>query len=181
LKKNILSMIIVVAIAVLLAGCSNGSNPLNDNTNDKSTASKQLIEPCQLISKAEAEELLGKALKEPEKTDNAVVGAKACFYDSVDETKGFLDLSLTQQAFMQNAEITPKYLFESIKENFEDELTKVDEIGDEAFIATPGIHILMGEYYIVIGVGNSGDETNRAILKAAGKKAVNNLELLINK
>ena len=82
---------------------------------------------------------------------------------------------------MQNAEITPKYLFKSIKENFEDELSQVDEIGDEAFIATPGINIMKGEYYIVIGVGNSIDETNRAILKAAGEKAVKYLELLINK
>ncbi len=72
-------------------------------------------------------------------------------------------------------------IFESIRENFADELTQVDGIGDEAFIATPGIHILKGDYYIVIGVGNSSDEDNRAILKTSGIRAVENLELLINK
>lgn len=38
-----------------------------------------------------------------------------------------------------------------------------------------------GDYYIVIAVGNTSDETNRDILKAAGTKAVKNLELLTNK
>ena len=182
MKRNILVMTAVVVIAALLAGCpqndNNDSKTLNDNTTDKSTASKQLIEPCQLITKAEAEELIGEAMMDAEKSEKEVVGNKLCFYESLDEdSERFLQVGITQQAFIPNDEVTPKSLYESIKENFKEELTEVDGIGDEAFIATPGIHILNGEYYIVIAVGNSSNETNRGILIAAGKRAVENLEL----
>lgn len=180
MRKYYLVMIIVVLLmTVSLVGCaqSNESNLTSENTSELD----QLIEPCQLISKSEAEELLGKALTDPEKADNAVVGQKICFYDSLsDDAEGFLEVNLTQQAFMESDGLTSRFLFDSIKENFEDEFIEIDGIGDEAFIATPGIHILKGEYYIVIGVGDSSDETNRVILKAAGKKAVGNLESLIN-
>lgn len=86
------------------------------------------------------------------------------------------------RAFMKNPNpaITPKSIFEGIKDNFGEELAVVERIGDEAFIATPGLHILKGGYYIVIAVVNTSDETNRNILKAAGAKAVGNLELLTN-
>jgi len=40
---------------------------------------------------------------------------------------------------------------------------------------------LQGDYYIVIAVGNTSNETNRDILKAAGAKAVKNLEQFTDK
>ena len=184
MKKYIMIITIVIAILILLAGCSHNDNKDRDNLNelaDKNNASKQLIEASQLISKPEAEALIGEAMKEAKKSENEVVGNKLCFYESLDENSDyFLQIGLTQQAFIPNNEITSKSLYDSIKENFKDELTRVDGLGDEAFIATPGIHILKGDYYIVIGVGNSSNDKNREILKAAGKKAVDNLESLIN-
>ena len=73
---------------------------------------------------------------------------------------------------------TPQSIFEAIKYNFEEELS-VENIGDDAFIAAPGIHIVKSSYYIQISVGNISDENNREILRKAGILAVNNLEKLI--
>ena len=62
-------------------------------------------------------------------------------------------------------------------ENFEDRIF-VEGIGDEAYIATPGIHILKDGYYITIGVGNLSLPENHERLKEAGKLAMENLENL---
>ncbi len=184
MKRIILSMMIIFAVAVIPAGCSQNEVSDNNTQNHKAAVnavSEKLIEPCQLISKTEAEELIGETMMDAEKSEQEVVGQKLCFYESLaEDSDRFLQVALTQQAFIPNDELTSRFLYESIKENFEDELTMVDGIGIEAFIATPGIHILKGEYYIVIGVGNTSNETNREILKAAGKKAVENLDSLSN-
>ena len=69
---------------------------------------------------------------------------------------------------------SPKAICESLKANFPNAVN-VEGIGDDAFIASPGLHVIKGDYYITIGVGNSNDPKNRQILKEAGKKAVENL------
>ena len=69
---------------------------------------------------------------------------------------------------------SPKSIYSSIKNNFPNAV-KVDGVGDEAFIAPPGLHILSGTYYVTIAVGNSNDTKNREILKNAGQKAVDKL------
>ena len=185
MKRIILSIMIIAAVAAFSIGCSQKDIVDNNASSDEAAVNnkpEQLIEPCQLISKTEAEELIGESMLDAEKSENEVVGLKLCFYESLaEESDRFLQVSLTQQAFMPEGDLTPKFLFESIKENFEDELMILDGIGEEAFIATPGIHILSGDYYIEIGVGNTSDDANIEILKKAGKKAVDNLEFLVNK
>ena len=187
MTRTIVILLIVALIAVLPAGCSPGDSSggaVKDTAADKNAVFTQLIEPEQLIVKEEAEELLGAAVANVQKSEQEVVGQKQCLYEFAGEASDrFLQVSLTQRAFIknQNAEVTPKFIFESIKDNFEAELVAIDGIGEEAFITTPGIHILQGDYYIVIAVGNTSNETNRDILKAAGAKAVRNLEQLTNK
>ncbi|MFO8083341.1 MAG: hypothetical protein R6U27_03370 [Desulfobacterales bacterium] len=47
-------------------------------------------------------------------------------------------------------------------------------MGDDAFIATTGIHILKGEYYLTIGAGNIN--RNKDKLTDAGANAMAKLE-----
>ena len=140
--------------------------------------SNQLIEPCKLITQAQAEAIMGVALKEGQHRENQVVGQKMCLYEAADENSfAFLNISLTQNAFIppkilasgQNA----KSIFSAVKEAFPDR-EAVNKMGDEAFIATPGIHVLKGDYYVTIGAGNINQ--NRDKLKIAGEKAMANLE-----
>ena len=167
MKKTIF-VLAAVLMAALAAGCS-GSEP---------EAEKQkvnIIDPCELISKTEVEQLIGEPMKDPQKRDNRVVGQKLCIYESAkDDSFRFFQISLTQQAFMPPKGQSPKSIYESLKANFPD-AARVEGIGDDAFIAPPGLHIIKGGCYITIGVGNSNDPKNREIIKASGEKAVENL------
>jgi hypothetical protein len=173
-----LRKIIICFLVILLSGLCACN--LKDTT-DKLTESGRLIEPCELISKTEAETLLGVKLKDAVKTEQEVVGLKLCFYESED-TDRFLQVGLTQEAFMKkeilDAGQSPDSIFTEIMNNTVD-TEKADGIGDEAFIGIPGIHILMDGYYITIGLGNSDNAENREKLKEAGKIASGNLKKLI--
>ncbi|MCW8815700.1 MAG: hypothetical protein OQK59_06920, partial [Chlorobium sp.] len=62
-----------------------------------------------------------------------------------------------------------------IKDAMSDNRTDLEGFGDEAFIATGGLYILKGEYYITIGAGNIDRAEIQERLKAAGKIALDNL------
>ncbi len=135
-------------------------------------AAAAVIEPSSLISKEEAEEILGVTLDTAESSEQEQVGLKQRFYGSEDH---FLQLSLTQQAMMPAEQRqTPESLYRAIVENFEDAIP-VEGIGDEAHFATPGLHILKDGYYILIAVGNLDDAGNREKLVEAGRLALENL------
>lgn len=193
-------------MAAVFAGCSGGDQPKPQVPDDKlaetnepesvepvpdeadqahedetaqEPVSADIIEPEQLISRDEAAELLGQPVKQGEKTDQQVVGQKLINYDAEDENAfAFLQVSLQQQAYMpEGGGMTPEGIFESTIGAFDAE--EVPDIGDEAYFATPGLHIMAHGYYISIGAGNSDDEAVRTILKQAGTLAVANLEKLI--
>jgi hypothetical protein len=69
----------------------------------------------------------------------------------------FLQISLTQNSFISQKVLASgqnvQTIFNSIKEAFPDR-QDIKGMGDDAFIATPGIHILNSDYYLTIGVGN---------------------------
>ena len=136
-----------------------------------------VIEPEQLVSKDEAEKLAGNKLKDGIKDDQAAVGLKQTFYESAEEGGRFLQISITQKVFMKTAN-EPNSIYKAIKDNFPDHVA-VTGIGDDAFIATPGLHILSGEYYLLVAVGNTKDAKAIEILKTAGKLAVENLKKII--
>lgn len=184
--KRLFNFILPIILLLVLSSCVSEKNTQQAKTNEPAkitpkaeTLKGKLIEPGMLISMEEAEKFTGSLMKDAEKTENKVVGQKICFYNPKNEDSRFLQISIQQKAFMSKSLLdageTPKTIYETTKKNFE-KAVQVDGIGDDAFIAPPGIHILKGEYYITVGVGNSDDETNRGILKEVGKKAVENLE-----
>ena len=139
--------------------------------------SARMVEPCSLISKNDAESIMGTALQEGQYSENKRVGQKICIYEAADKNSFvFLQISLTQNEFIspnvlssgQNA----KTMYTSVKNAFPDR-ENIGKIGDDAFIATPGIHILKGGYYLTIGAGNI--KSNKDKLIKAGATAVANL------
>jgi hypothetical protein len=167
-KTVLVSLILTLLFTLLLPGCGGGSV-------SKMPAPAKLIEPCDLVSKSEAEQFIGKPVKNPEKKETAAVGLKLCIYDSVAEGSGqLLQIGLTQQAFMPGNGQTPKKIYDALKSNFSN-AAKIDGIGNEAFIAPPGLHILAGNYYLTVAVGNSNDPKNQELLKTIGKKIVGKL------
>jgi hypothetical protein len=144
---------------------------------DDGNKSTNLIEPCKLITKNEAESIMGTALHEGQYSENKIVGQKICLYEAMNNSSAFLQISLTQNGFIasyvlasgQNA----KTIYTSIKNAFPDR-ENISKIGDDAFIATPGIHILKGDYYLTIGAGNI--KSNKDKLISVATKAMANLE-----
>lgn len=208
MKKLIWMVIVVGLMAAVFAGCSGGGTlkapsekqeepeqpkaeepkveePKIDDAaeqpkeDEPAPAPTELIEPEQLISREEAAELLGEPVMLGDKTDNEVVGQKLACYEAEDDNSIlFLEVSLQQQAYMPEG-MTPKGMFDATIGAFEPE--EVPDIGDEAYFATPGLHIMAHDYYILIASGNLDNEDVRARIKLAGTKAVANLEKLIGK
>lgn len=143
----------------------------------------RIIAPCELISRGEAQDLLGTPLQEGETTEEERAGLKGCIYQPAGDPLGpAFQITITQQAFMAAETLasgtTPESIFRSIRQNFEDELLP-QEIGDDAFIAPPGLHLLIRGYYITIAVGNTSSQKNREILQLAGTMAVDKVEKIV--
>lgn len=178
-RKGLRGLFLVILIFAL-TGCGNeGDSKAAGQKEPTKSDSTKLIEPCELITHAEAEEIMGVKFKEGQYSEQKMVGGKMCFYDSMDEdASAFFQISINQKAFMPPKLLasgqSAKTLFTPIKEGFSDTRIDIKGMGDDAFIATPGIHILKDDYYITIAMGNI--VKNKERIKAAGAKAVANLE-----
>lgn len=179
MKKLCLVISVLSAIA-LLAACSGGAAQKPGASTPAQVSEKAVIEPEQLISKEEAAQLVGD-VKDGEKTEQPVVGQKIMFYETTGG-EGFLQISLTQQAFMATSGNTPASIYLGTKDAVASEFAETAEgLGDEYFFGTPGLHILYKGYYIVIAAGNSDDPAVRSVLKQAGALAVGNLDKILSK
>jgi hypothetical protein len=174
--------ILPLCLFLLFPGCSGNSPGQPETGSENATVQQQaskIIEPCDLITAKDAETMLGEAVKPAEKTDNQVVGQKLCLYNPVDtQSTQFLQVVLTQDAFMPPQGTTSASIYKSLKDNFEGMRKDVEGVGDEAFFATGGLSILADGYYIQIGAGNNNNETVRNKLIEAGIMAVTKLKAL---
>ncbi|MEA4971421.1 MAG: hypothetical protein VB051_13020 [Candidatus Pelethousia sp.] len=197
--KKLHLMIAIIFISVYLAGCAGSDklqvsptadSPTQSEPNAATTAdsgesiSSLIIEPEELISKEEAEQLLGEAVKDGEKNEQAVVGQKICFYNAHNEDSlSYLQISITQTSFMKSDGQTPESIYTSTKEALIEtgEQRQIDGVGDEYFFGTPGLHILKDGYYLCIAAGNSDAEKLHQVLEQAGALAVGNLERILSR
>ncbi len=153
--KNTFVMLRVFAILILLSPPATFAK------------SPVIIEACDVITQVEAEEIMGEKMKAGQLREQKAIGQKLCLYEAADDNSfAMLQVSLLHG---QSA----KKIFTEIKNNFIDHEI-VDGIGDDAFIATPGIHILKNNYYVSIAAGNLN--RNRDKVLVAGKRAMANLE-----
>jgi hypothetical protein len=213
MKKVFLFVVLMMLCAALLGGCyfdpaayatptPGGTGP-SASVGPTPTASA-MIEPDKLISKAEAETLVGNGLGDGEIDLNTAAGMKQCFYNGDSKKKEhFLQISVTQQALMPSPTMKPQTAFDALKgispqssspkssssqtptptpqSSPSAVIAQVTGIGDDAYIANPGIHIMYKGYYISIAVGDPSIPANQDILKAAGKLAVENLQKMLTK
>ena len=177
-KTFAISAILVLLLISILSGCGGSAEPPKkaaDSSPSTATTSVKMIEPCNLVSKSEAQQYLGQPVKEAEKKETAAVGLKLCVYSTVEEGSGkYLQIGITQQSFMPNNGQTPKKIYDALKDNFKNAV-KVDGIGNDAFLAPPGLHVLAGNYYLNFAVGNANDPKNLALLKTISKTVVGKL------
>lgn len=171
-------ILIMLLAAFMLSACGKTAS-----NNAGAPVRSSIIEPEQLISKQEAEDLLGEAVKDGEKHEQPEVGQKICFYDMpYRDSAYFIQISITQAALMPASGQTVEDIYKTLKEALIEtaEQKEIDGIGDEYFLGTPGLHILKEGYYICIAAGNLNDDRVLGILEQAGVLAVNNLEKILS-
>lgn len=176
--------LLMLCVILFAAGCG-GSGKAGASQEDAGGAketetAKVLIDPGTLLTKAEAEAALGEQVKEPELKDTKnPLGQKLCIYKPVSEKSDrFIQISVVQNEGMsekvrQNGTNVTQ-LYQDTKKNLTD-AKPVSGIGDEAFWGTNGLHILKGNVYLVISVGNTGRPENLELAKGVAEKVVSRL------
>ncbi|MFH1076825.1 MAG: hypothetical protein V1753_08330 [Pseudomonadota bacterium] len=148
----------------------------SENKGKLGVVGSKIIEPAMIISREDASVLTGVSFGECTVKEQPVVGLKLCVYE---KDGAFLQLGLTQAAFMdKKGGNTPESIYNSIKGGFEDAV-KIEGVGDDNFIAPPGLHIMKDGYYMTISLGIMTKDREK--LKAAGMKAVENLGKYVQK
>ena len=192
-KRTIYALLGLFLISICCAGCGGEWKAGDENSPDKKpkaqtdngqVAEKKLIEPNQLISRAEAEAFVGEALKDGQYDEKPAVGMKKYFYGAAGADAGkFFQISIQQTAFMPEAALAagknPKSIFDNTKNILAEDRIDLNGLGDEAFIGSIALHILKGNYYITIRVGSPDGRENRKTLEEAGRKALENLQKLM--
>lgn len=201
MKWFCVTIVLLLGLALCLAGCAGSGAKVpqmqkmpaaesaaasappasqeSTSVSQDSTPAGTIIEPEQLISRQEAEQLLDEAVKEGEKKEQPVVGQKICFYDAQNEDSlSFLQISITQAAFMKSDSQTPESIYTVTKEALIEtgEQRSIGGVGDEYFFGTPGLHILKDGYYLCIAASSSDNSKVQQVLEQAGALAVANLE-----
>ena len=162
MKNIFINATLVLIILTLFSGCDS-----TDKGNSGTTGSKA-IEPAMIISREDAKALTGVTFDECTVKEQPAVGLKLCAYE---KDGVFLQLGLTQAANMKGGN-TPESIYSAIKGGFKD-AAKIAGLGDDNFIAPPGVHIMKDGYYLTVSLGLIAKDRDK--LQAAGMKAVENL------
>ncbi|MBU1568694.1 MAG: hypothetical protein KJ630_24090 [Proteobacteria bacterium] len=165
MKRMLLATTCIMLMFFLFCGCD--SNPKGKAV----SAGAKMIEPAMIITKEDAKSFTGVDFVDCTVKEQPVVGLKLCVYE---KDEAFLQIGLTQSVFMdKKSGNTPESLFLTTKNAFKDAV-KIDSVGDDNFLAPPGLHILKDSYYLTVSLGLMSKDKEK--LKAVGIKAVENLK-----
>lgn len=176
--KTLINIVLTICCTAAIIGCNNPANPEHPSGSSAiSSKASEIMDPGMLISRAEAAEILGEPVKAGENSEKKAVGMKLCMYNTENPASGkFLQVSLTRDSFMPPQGTGAETIYRQIKNAFASEKTDLPELGQEAFISTGGLYLFSEGCYIQLAAGNTSREETVAILKLAGKKALENLQ-----
>lgn len=174
MKKSFI-VLSALCLFLLLVGCSNGASTDEQNGEQNGFVESHL-DPCTLITKAEAETALGEPVEDPECTTNSPVGQVICSY-STPETFKFVQIALTRTGDMPDSltEIgeSAATIFETTRDNIEGQ--NISGLGDQAFWGVPGLHVLKGDIYFCISVGSTDKPENLEMAKGLAELVLSRL------
>ena len=133
------------------------------------------FDPCELLSRDEAATLAGEPVNTPEKKEtNNPLGQKMCLYNTESSSR------LIQISVVRTADIAPKVkqqgqsaakIYHTTKEMLLP-VESVVGIGDDACWGMPGLHILKGEVYLLVSVGNTSKPENLDLARRIALKVL---------
>jgi hypothetical protein len=172
--------VLLVGVFFFVAACNSNKSASSGNASSASQAAtgstaspaatleqSALPDPCALLTKAEAEEILGEPVRDPEA--NSLGGNRICDYKTVKVHGGVLPYSI-------HIAITPEKqtVWDAGKKLHTDakELRPASGLGDDAYFLLDDLQILSKERAININVMKAVDQPNHAKAVEAGEKAV---------
>jgi hypothetical protein len=162
MNKNLKASLVLLLLTVFW-GTAQASDPFN---------------PCGLLTTEEAEALVGEPVKGPEQKDTKnPLGQKMCLYSTVSSSR------LIQISVIRTADMAPKIrkqgqsaakVYRTTKEML-DPMAQVPGVGDDACWGTLGLHILKGEIYVLVSVGNTSKRENLELARRIAAKVLSRL------
>ena len=143
-----------------------------------------LVKPCDLVTRAEAERFLGTPLDEGQTTSQPAVGQSACVYHETGQGGGgaMAQVAVSQTAAMPPGRlVSPEGLFRDIRRGGFPDAPRVEGVGDDAFLAPPGVHVLHRGYYLTLSVGLLRQDRERVLRELAATATANLDRLLGNR
>ncbi|MFZ3046792.1 MAG: hypothetical protein WA151_12835 [Desulfatirhabdiaceae bacterium] len=133
------------------------------------------FDPCGLLTKAEVEALVGEPVKDSEmKETKNPLGQKMCLYTTVSSSR-LIQISVVRTddmapAIQKQGQRAAK-IYNSTKEML-DPVKMVPGVGDDACWGTPGLHIIKGDVYVLISVGNTSKPENLDLARRIAEKVL---------
>jgi len=165
-------------VIFIIAGCGKDgkTTDVQGDGTVKQTASGEVTDVRTLLTKAEAEALLGEPVKEPDYQIKEPMGQQLLFFSAEADTAfRFIQVSVVQNEGMSESLQSSGYnvtkLYQETKKMFKDNQL-LTGIGDEAFWGTNGLHILKGNYYINISTGNTENPEYLELAKNLAAKVI---------
>ena len=172
---------IMTGLTLSIGGCSSTSTAGSDILPAQTA---EQIAACPL-SKEEVEAAVGEKVNDPITRD-----AKRPFGQQLYIYRGtaagshcFVQISIVRSENMtaaaQEKGMTAPKLFYDTKEKLK-KITPVADVGDDAYWGKPGLHILQGDMYVTITVGDVEKLQNLSIAEALAQKVLPRLESTVN-
>jgi hypothetical protein len=128
----------------------------------------EALDPCTLLTQEEAEHLAGTTFSPPQSQPATnPLGQRICLYQSTSGDR-LIELSLTDSKAMtkemRDSGQSAKTIYQDLKQAMAG-TSEQPVMGDDAWWGTPGLHILQGEVYLVIAVGNTSKTENHDLAR----------------
>jgi hypothetical protein len=183
LGKVVLLVLASVAVMLILPVCGESQRTDQVENAGKAAHGTEVhvgtIVPCTLISKAQVEEIFGEPFQDGENKSREVnpLGQQICFWNTAaSRSFRFLQISIIKTSAILNSTVPDAAtIFRQTRENL-NPIRMVGDVGDDAFWGTMGLHLLQGDVYIHITVGNSNRPGNLEIAKKVAAIGLGNLK-----
>jgi hypothetical protein len=177
--RAIFKTIFLTVAPLMLISCSPANNKGSSDAapsaakpasaSSTPSADSALPDPCQLLTKAEAEDILGEAIREP--APGSLGGNRICDYKTVTVHGGVLPYSI-HIAVIGESQQTWDAGKKLHQQSDAKEMHPVSGIGDDAYYLLDDLDILTMQRYVTINVMKDIDKPNHA-------KAIHDAELVV--
>ena len=171
--------LLTAALLLPLAACNQSKNDSaaapqpasasSTTTSSAASGNSSLPDPCTLLTKAEAETILGEAVRDPE--PNSLGGNRICDYKTVTVHGGVLPYSVHIAIIGEQQQVwdAGKKLHQQSDAK---EMRPVAGVGDDAYFLLDDLEILTKQRYVNINVMKSIDRPDHARAVQSAEMAV---------